>query len=72
VFTGCEKTTGCLQYGSLEGIQMSLTGLSKRTAFDSKMEVAHLALIEREAEFELISFAFFKIWKLLAKANLQK
>jgi acyl carrier protein phosphodiesterase len=70
MFYSMRKDNWLLQYGTLEGIQMSLTGLSKRTRFESKMEVAHLALIEREAEFELIFFAFFKDLETFAKAKL--
>jgi acyl carrier protein phosphodiesterase len=70
MFYWMRKDNWLLQYGTLEGIQKSLTGLSKRTRFDSKMEVAHLALIEREAEFELIFFAFFKDLETFALARL--
>ncbi len=70
MFYWMRKDNWLLQYGTLEGIQMSLTGLSKRTRFDSKMEVAHLALIEREAEFEVIFFAFFKDLETFAKVKL--
>jgi acyl carrier protein phosphodiesterase len=70
MFYWMRKDNWLLQYGTLEGIQMSLTGLSKRTRFESKMEVAHLALIEREAEFEVIFFAFFKDLETFAKAKL--
>lgn len=70
MFYWMRKDNWLLHYASLEGIQKSLTGLSKRTRFDSKMEVAHLALIEREAEFELIFFAFFKDLETFASAKL--
>ncbi|MCH7414421.1 ACP phosphodiesterase [Belliella sp. R4-6] len=33
-------------YSEIEGIRRALTGLSKRTRFDSKMETAHLFLID--------------------------
>lgn len=70
MFYWMRKDNWLLHYATLEGIQMSLTGLSKRTRFDSKMELAHLALIEREAEFELIFFAFFQDLKTFALAKL--
>lgn len=61
-----------LHYREKEGIQRSLTGLSKRTRFESKMELAHLALSEFEAEFELIFFAFFRELSSFAQVKLQK
>lgn len=70
MFYWMQKENWLLQYATLEGVEMSLTGLSKRTRFDSKMELAHLALIERESEFELIFFAFFKDLETFAKAKL--
>jgi acyl carrier protein phosphodiesterase len=72
MFYWMRKDNWLLQYGTLEGIKMSLTGLSKRTTFDSKMEVAHLALIEREEEFELIFFAFFKDLETFTLAKLKE
>ncbi len=72
MFYWMRKDNWLLQYGTLEGIKMSLTGLSKRTTFDSKMEVAHLALIEREKEFELIFFAFFKDLETFTLAKLKE
>jgi acyl carrier protein phosphodiesterase len=59
-----------LHYGTVEGIRRSLTGMSKRTTFNSKMEEAHLALLEREAEFEVIFFAFFKDLETFAYGKL--
>lgn len=70
MFYWMRKDNWLLHYSTLEGIQMSLTGLSKRTRFDSKMELAHLALIEHEAEFEVIFFAFFKDLETFAFAKL--
>jgi acyl carrier protein phosphodiesterase len=72
MFYWMRKDNWLLQYGTLEGIKMSLTGLSKRARFDSKMEVAHLALIEREEEFELIFFAFFKDLETFTLAKLKE
>lgn len=70
MFYWMRKDNWLLYYKTLKGMQDSLTGLSKRTRFDSKMEIAHLALIEREAEFELIFFAFFKDLETFAQAKL--
>jgi acyl carrier protein phosphodiesterase len=70
MFYWMRRDNWLLHYATLEGIQKSLTGLSKRTRFDSKMEVAHLALIEQEAEYELIFFAFFKDLETFALAKL--
>lgn len=59
-----------LQYREKDGIQRSLTGLSKRTRFDSKMEQAHLYLTEFEAEFDVIFFAFFEELESFARQKL--
>ncbi len=61
-----------LQYGKIEGMQSSLTGLSKRTRFDSKMEEAHLYLQEFEDEFEIIFLAFFEDLKSFAARKLKE
>ena len=55
-----KKENWLLNYGKIDGIRRALSGMAKRTQFDSKMEQAHLALIENEDEFEVIFFAFFK------------
>lgn len=57
-------------YREIAGIQKALTGLSRRTTFDSKMNEAPEILLEREAEFELIFFAFFKDLETFARAKL--
>ncbi|WP_111319737.1 acyl carrier protein phosphodiesterase [Algoriphagus chordae] len=70
MFEWMRKDNWLLQYSSIAGIQKSLTGLSKRTRFDSKMELAHLALLEREAEFQVIFFAFFEDLETFAREKL--
>ncbi len=72
LFYWMQKDNWLYHYSTIEGIQKSLTGLSKRTRFDSKMEQAHLALLEREAEFELIFFAFFEDLRTFAKQKLEE
>lgn len=59
-----------LNYRTVEGIQKSLTGLSQRTRFDSKMELATDFLLQKEDEFQLIFFAFFKDLETFARAKL--
>jgi len=59
-----------LKYREMDGIKQTLTGMSRRTRFESKMEVAHLALLAKEAEFELIFFAFFEDLKTFAREKL--
>jgi acyl carrier protein phosphodiesterase len=59
-----------LNYRTIEGIQKSLTGLSKRASFDSKMELAPQFLLEKENEFEIIFFAFFKDLETFAREKL--
>lgn len=57
-------------YREIEGIQKSLTGLSRRTTFDSKMNEAPEVLLQKEAEFEVIFFAFFKDLETFARHKL--
>ncbi|WP_192346371.1 ACP phosphodiesterase [Algoriphagus sp. Y33] len=59
-----------LKYREIEGIRQTLTGMSRRTRFESKMEVAHLALLEKDAEFQVIFFAFFKDLETFAQTKL--
>lgn len=61
-----------LNYRTIEGIQKSLTGLSKRARFDSKMEQATQSLLEKEEEFQLIFFAFFKDLETFAREKLKE
>ncbi|SDA82375.1 Acyl carrier protein phosphodiesterase [Algoriphagus alkaliphilus] len=57
-------------YCEIEGIQKALNGLSRRTTFDSKMNEAPEVLLEKEAEFEVIFFAFFKELETFARHKL--
>lgn len=59
-----------LKYREIEGIHQTLTGMSRRTRFDSKMEVAHLTLQEKEEEFQVIFFAFFEELETFARVKL--
>jgi len=61
-----------LNYRTIEGIQKSLTGLSKRARFDSKMEQATESLLDKEDEFQLIFFAFFKDLETFAQEKLKE
>lgn len=68
---GWMKTQNWLyNYREIEGIQKALTGLSRRTTFDSKMNEAPEILLEKEGEFELIFFAFFKDLETFARHKL--
>jgi acyl carrier protein phosphodiesterase len=60
------------RYREISGIQKTLQGLSRRTAFDSKMDEATELLIEKEAEFEVIFFAFFRELETFAREKLQE
>ncbi len=71
-FYWMKKDNWLLQYREITGLERALVGMSKRTRFDSKMEVAHLALLEKEAEFDLIFFAFFKDLETFARAKKQE
>jgi acyl carrier protein phosphodiesterase len=59
-----------LHYREQEGIQRTLNGMTRRAKFDSKMNESTEVLREKEAEFELIFFAFFKDLETFAKAKL--
>ncbi|MEN2280955.1 ACP phosphodiesterase [Algoriphagus sp. SE2] len=72
LFYWMKKDNWLYNYSTIKGIQMSLTGLSKRTRFNSKMEEAHLALLEKEDEFEVIFFAFFEDLRTFAKQKLKE
>jgi acyl carrier protein phosphodiesterase len=58
------------QYREISGIQRSLSGLSRRTTFVSRMDEAPAVLLEKEAEFEVIFFAFFKELDTFARQKL--
>ncbi|WP_425637538.1 ACP phosphodiesterase [Algoriphagus yeomjeoni] len=70
MFDWMVKDNWLLKYRDIDGIRQTLTGMSRRTRFPSKMEVAHLSLIEKEAEFEVIFFAFFKDLETFAREKL--
>lgn len=61
-----------LHYRELEGIQRTLNGMTRRAKFDSKMNESTLFLVEKEAEFEVIFFAFFKDLETFAKDKLSE
>ncbi|GMQ29388.1 ACP phosphodiesterase [Algoriphagus confluentis] len=70
MFFWMKKQNWLVSYGTLEGIQQSLSGLSRRTRFESKMNEAPAVLVEKEKEFELIFFAFFEDLETFARAKL--
>ncbi|OOG78050.1 ACP phosphodiesterase [Algoriphagus sp. A40] len=57
-------------YREISGIQKTLNGLTRRTIFDSKMNEATEVLLEKEAEFEVIFFAFFRELETFAREKL--
>lgn len=61
-----------LHYRELEGIQRTLNGMTRRAKFDSKMNESTLFLVEKESEFEVIFFAFFKDLETFAKEKLSE
>lgn len=65
-----QKDNWLHSYGTITGIQRALTGISRRTKFESKMEEAHTVLLEKESEFEVIFFAFFKDLETFAQEKL--
>ncbi len=70
MFYWMKKQNWLLHYKEIGGIQKTLNGLSNRTAFDSKMNEAPELLLEKEAEFEVIFFAFFKELETFAREKL--
>lgn len=72
MFFWMKKQNWLLNYGTLEGIQQSLNGMTRRSSFDSKMNEATSVLVEKEKEFELIFFAFFEDLETFAQAKLQE
>ncbi|WPR73875.1 ACP phosphodiesterase [Algoriphagus sp. NG3] len=59
-----------LKYREIEGIRQTFSGMTRRTRFESKMEVAHLSLLEKEKEFQVIFFAFFEDLETFARQKL--
>lgn len=57
-------------YHEISGIQKALNGLTRRTIFESKMNEATEVLLEKEEEFEVIFFAFFKELETFAREKL--
>ncbi|HPH47749.1 MAG TPA: acyl carrier protein phosphodiesterase, partial [Chryseolinea sp.] len=53
------KGNWLLNYGKLEGIQQALTGMSRRTRFDSKMDESVVELTEYHDDFKKEFDAFF-------------
>ncbi len=72
LFHFMEKENWLVAYGTLEGIRTSLTGISKRTAFDSKMETAHLSLKEHETTFKNHFDKFFPDLVHFSKKKLEE
>jgi acyl carrier protein phosphodiesterase len=70
MFVWMKSQNWLLHYREITGIQKALTGLSRRTSFDSKMNEAPEILLEKEAEFELIFFGFFRELETFARHKL--
>lgn len=72
MFFWMKKQNWLVHYRELEGIQSTLNGLTRRTSFESKMNEAPEVLLEKEKEFELIFFAFFKDLETFAFEKLKE
>ncbi|MEP0711905.1 ACP phosphodiesterase [Algoriphagus sp.] len=70
MFQWMEKDNWLIKYREMDGIRQTLTGMSRRTRFPSKMELAHLDLLEKEQEFQVIFFAFFADLETFARQKL--
>lgn len=67
-----EPQNWLVQYASLEGLQRALTGLSRRTAFESNMETAHLFLQENYQAFEEEFNTFFPELRSFVQIAIEK
>lgn len=72
VFYWMKSQNWLLNYREIEGIQRTLNGMTRRAKFDSKMNESTASLLEKESEFELIFFAFFKDLETFAKEKLSE
>ncbi|UCS93431.1 DUF479 domain-containing protein [Echinicola marina] len=72
LFHYMKKDNWLVAYGTIEGMKASLTGISKHTKFDSKMETAHLFLKENEAKLKTYFDAFFPDLVKFAKGKLDE
>lgn len=54
-----EKGNWLVNYGKKEGLHRALSGMARRTSFDSKMDESIVELSKYETEFENEFFAFF-------------
>lgn len=70
MFEWMQKENWLWKYREIEGIRQTLTGMSRRTRFESKMELGHLVLLEKEEEFQVIFFAFFRDLETFAREKL--
>lgn len=70
MFEWMEKDNWLMKYREIDGIRQTFEGMSRRTSFESKMEVAHLALVDKEEEFQVIFFAFFEDLETFAREKL--
>jgi acyl carrier protein phosphodiesterase len=71
-FKYMKKEDWLLNYGTIEGIQRSFNGLSYRTSFVSKMELAPSFLQENHAIFESYFERFFEELIPFSKNKLEK
>ncbi len=72
MFIWLKKQNWLVNYRSLEGIQQTLNGLTRRASFDSKMNESTEILLDKQAEFELIFFAFYPDLETFAHKKLQE
>lgn len=72
LFHFMKKEDWLVAYGTIEGIRASLTGVSKRTAFDSKMETAHIFLQENEERLQGYFNDFFPDLIQFSKKKLEE
>lgn len=71
-FKYMKKENWLIAYGTKAGIQRSFTGLSYRTSFDSKMELAPQFLEENHAVFESYFIQFFSELIDFSKSKLKQ
>lgn len=72
LFHFMKKENWLVAYGTIDGMRASLTGISKHTTFDSKMETAHLFLQENEQKLKGYFDRFFPELKVFAREKLEE
>jgi acyl carrier protein phosphodiesterase len=66
-----EKDDWLSSYSEIEGLQIALTNMAKRTRFDSQMQFAHLTFTQHKDYFQQIFLDFFQDLIQFSKSKFQ-